>query len=703
MTSVPRRANRSTLRRPSRTVAGYLAIGIALLLLPGAPLALPASAHSAPQARAAPTSMIPKAAVLPAGTTGSLFLTVSNDGDQPTATYEQKIVVDSLQYSYLINSNWSNGAAFYAANGTPIYLWIESGATNLSTQTVLWLRLYSIPIGGQVVVVLEFQPKPSFLLSESGFTGESPLLSGSYGKFDNGWRVFNFYDNFSGTSLSGKWTTSGTWTSSVDNGISITGIPGSGGYISSLATFAFPETVDFYGDLYESASASSFDVEGIGSSGCTACGTGSSVGFDAGGGGSLYGPAPWVGLGSNGWWGTPVLASQTYATFTTLAVGSDEAQYLLNYSSPITELTPLPSSPLPVGLAMSGSPSGTATNTEQTYWIRERTSANTSVSALQTFVTGSVALSALPGTLGAGQSLTLSVSVGAWPPVTYSYSGLPPGCTSIDQPTLSCRVSTPGQYSPTVVITAAVGDSITAATNVTVTSSTSSPGGLTVLLAAVPSTVRVNASLTLIASVSGGTAPLTFSYTGLPPGCASQDRSYVSCEPSAAGSFTVAILVTDSLSLTANASAGVAVLPSVGQPLAVSLTSYSGTLLAGSPLLLVASVSGGVAPYSFVYSGLPGGCSGANASSIACVPTATGPYSINVVVTDAARTVASGSTSLTLGTAAAPVTSAGSGLSTDQGYELAAGVVVGVLLGVVAIALTIGRRRGDRSSPPPSN
>lgn len=680
-----------------------VALGIGFLLLGGTPLSMHSPARPVATAQTPGAAVSPLASVGPGVSPGSLFLTVTNDGSTPTATYEQRIVLDSAEYSNLINSNWSNGAAYYAANGTPIYLWIESGATNSTTQTVLWLRLYTIPADAPVVVVLSFQPKSTFLLSGSGYSGESPLLSATYGEFDNGWRVFNFYDNFSGTSLGPKWTSSGSWTYTVDNGVSITGIPGSGGFISSATSYPFPEVVDFYGDLYESVSASSFEVEGIGTSGCSGCGTASSVGFDAGGGGALDGPAPWVGVGGNGWWGTPVLTSQANATFTTIAVNSGEAQYLLNYAAPVTEQTPLPSSPLPVGLAMSGSPAGTATNTEWTSWIRERTSANTSVSGIALFAAGSTYLSALPGTLAVGESLTLSVSVGAWPPVSYSYSALPPGCASLDQPTLSCVVTAAGQYDPAVSITAAVGDTISATTNVTVTSiSTSTPTPLAVLLAAAPSTVRVNASLTLIASVSGGSGGLSFSYAGLPTGCPTQDQSYVSCEPTTVGGFTVSVVVTDSSAQTANATVKVVVLPPAGAPpapLAVSLTSYDGALLAGSPLLLIAAATGGVAPYSFAYTGLPDGCQSLNASSFACTPSVAGTFSIGVTLTDATGSTAVGSTSLTL--APAPSVSGGSGLSNSEGYELAGGVVVAVLLGVAALALSVRRGRGDRSSRSP--
>jgi hypothetical protein len=39
-------------------------------------------------------------------------------------------------------------------------------------------------------------------------TGEAPNLSASYGQYDNGKYVFNFYDNFAGNTLDSQWNES---------------------------------------------------------------------------------------------------------------------------------------------------------------------------------------------------------------------------------------------------------------------------------------------------------------------------------------------------------------------------------------------------------------------------------------------------------------------------------------------------------------
>src|SRR5579875_774278 len=51
-------------------------------------------------------------------------------------------------------------------------------------------------------------------------TGVAPQLTSTYGQYDNGINVFQFYDNFAGTSLSSKWSSFGYGapTLTVNNG-----------------------------------------------------------------------------------------------------------------------------------------------------------------------------------------------------------------------------------------------------------------------------------------------------------------------------------------------------------------------------------------------------------------------------------------------------------------------------------------------------
>jgi hypothetical protein len=107
-------------------------------------------------------------------------------------------------------------------------------------------------------------------LSSSGTTGigEAPQLSSTYGQYDDGASVFNFYDNFAGTSLNtSKWSnvgSSGTAGStsgiSVNNGLALTG-GGTGGLThqtwirTSLTSGSF--TSALVTDVYENSPSTS--------------------------------------------------------------------------------------------------------------------------------------------------------------------------------------------------------------------------------------------------------------------------------------------------------------------------------------------------------------------------------------------------------------------------------------------------------------
>lgn len=63
-----------------------------------------------------------------------------------------------------------------------------------------------------------------------------------------------------------------------------------------------------------------------------------------------------------------------------------------------------------------------------------------------------------------------------------------------------------------------------------------------------PSTVSATVNVTNVTFdtvVTGGTIPDTFAWFGLPAGCSSQDSERLTCQPTAVGSFTVSVVVTD--------------------------------------------------------------------------------------------------------------------------------------------------------------
>ena len=142
------------------------------------------------------------------------YVAVNITNSQTTATpspFQQMITVNALNYtSYMTyNNNFANFEYFYA-NGTIIPAWIES---NSSGKLITWVKLTpNIAASGKLTIYLGFASTSTNLLSSSGTSGigEAPQLSSTYAQYDDGASVFNFYDDFAGTSLNtNKWT-SGT-------------------------------------------------------------------------------------------------------------------------------------------------------------------------------------------------------------------------------------------------------------------------------------------------------------------------------------------------------------------------------------------------------------------------------------------------------------------------------------------------------------
>ncbi|MEM3416325.1 MAG: hypothetical protein QW719_03240, partial [Candidatus Micrarchaeaceae archaeon] len=106
-------------------------------------------------------------------------------------------ITESAYSNYLVyNNNFANFEYFYS-NGTIIPAWIES---NSSGKLITWVKIKNTTTS----FYLGFASKTTNLLSSSGTSGigEAPQLSSTYAEYDDGASVFNFYNNFAGTTLS---------------------------------------------------------------------------------------------------------------------------------------------------------------------------------------------------------------------------------------------------------------------------------------------------------------------------------------------------------------------------------------------------------------------------------------------------------------------------------------------------------------------
>jgi hypothetical protein len=161
-----------------------------------------------------------------------------------------------------------------------------------------------------------------------------------------------------------------------------------------------------------------------------------------------------------------------------------------------------------------------------------------------------------------GRNVTISTAPGGGSG-QYRYGWtLPTGCRSLNAPTVRCTLNTSGTFPVRVAVT----DS-NDVTNV------STPAILIVAplpaitaFSASPQDLTVGHSFTLATDVTGGTQPMTFAYSSLPPGCSSINATEVPCTPSAAGAFAVKVTVTDDVGTQANATANIVVGPASSPP-----------------------------------------------------------------------------------------------------------------------------------------
>lgn len=219
-----------------------------------------------------------------------------------------------------------------------------------------------------------------------------------------------------------------------------------------------------------------------------------------------------------------------------------------------------------------------------------------------------------------------------------------------------------------------------------VNSTGTTPAPKIVGVVADPSTVQLGASSEIQAFVSGGVPPLSVRYFGLPPGCPSEDLLTFSCTPTASGSYTFAVNVTDSLGNWSNVS-GSLVVTAVPGPAIVAFLASPSTLTLGSSSVLEVYAINGTTPLSYNYSGLPTGCVSHDASSLICKPSEIGHFVVEVTVTDDRGHSVDAQTDVNV--SAAPV----AGPSYVEVVLAVAFGVVGIVTGAICVIALMWRRK----------
>ncbi|MGD0588597.1 MAG: PKD domain-containing protein [Thermoplasmata archaeon] len=136
-----------------------------------------------------------------------------------------------------------------------------------------------------------------------------------------------------------------------------------------------------------------------------------------------------------------------------------------------------------------------------------------------------------------GQSIAINASAsGGASPYSYAYAGLPPGCVSVNSPTIGCLPTQAGFYNFSVVVTDHNGVSTQATIPLEVVFD---------FTVAAPSVDTVGHAFTVSVKPEGGYGTLTYSYSGLPPGCSSADSPELTCTPTHVGNYNISISVHD--------------------------------------------------------------------------------------------------------------------------------------------------------------
>ncbi len=245
-----------------------------------------------------------------------------------------------------------------------------------------------------------------------------------------------------------------------------------------------------------------------------------------------------------------------------------------------------------------------------------------------TFPYLSAAAKPTPSVLDLGESVNLSsANHGGFGTRNYTWSSLPAGCAPVDQPAFNCTPTSPG----TSFVALLVNASFWGITNATPVPVLVNPALAFSSFSFSPTPVSEGSSVSVQASVSGGTAPYHYRYSGLPGGCASVDAPSWSCRPTTAGNFSPTVTVTDATGASVAHTTSLEVL-GVAAP-SVALTFAPQPAHIGVLLNLTANVTGGSAPLSYAWS-LNGTSVPGIEPVLPFLPRGSGSYRFSVTITD---------------------------------------------------------------------
>jgi hypothetical protein len=241
---------------------------------------------------------------------------------------------------------------------------------------------------------------------------------------------------------------------------------------------------------------------------------------------------------------------------------------------------------------------------------------------------------ASPDPVDAGVSTTFNaIASGGTQPYSYAYAGLPSGCSGANTTVLTCTPTTSGTLSVRAYANDSVGESATDVLYLTV-----DPHPYITSFTATPDPADVGTFIAITAAASGGNGYFSYTYTGLPAGCASTGLAYLSCVPIATGAYTVRVFANDTFRESVTSTLSLIV--NIGEAI-VSYEVSPGTIDLGQSVIVALGATGGSEPFTYAYSGLPAGCRSLNSTRLSCTPRATGQFPIRAFYNDSAGESAS--------------------------------------------------------------
>jgi len=320
---------------------------------------------------------------------------------------------------------------------------------------------------------------------------------------------------------------------------------------------------------------------------------------------------------------------------------------------------------LPGGLSLSSA--GTLSGTPDTGFSGSITITVTdSISQITASASYSLSIAFAPLTISGPSSLGKVIvggavggaftAAGGKPPYAWAVTGAP-GISIDATGKVSGTAASAGSFSVTVAVTDAQNGTV---------SKTATFSGFGITTSGLPPASTSN-DYSAGLSAAGGTPPYTFTATGLPSGITFSGTSFGG-RPLNPGSATIAVRATDSAGLTANASYTL----TITGPSALTLFSSSlGDATVGQPYSASLSATGGTAPYTWSQSGglLPAGLTLSDTGGITGTPSAPGPYSLGVQVSDANGNKIVGSVSINVKPAPLTITNGAVFPSGIQGVE----------------------------------